>query len=102
MRLLKAAVYIMGVLLVAGTIFLIVAIAWRAAQLPAAGGRGFAELAVGVGRGAVVTSMELAGDRLAVAVEAEGGPEIIVIDVRRGAVVGRVRLKAGGGSSPGD
>lgn len=90
-RLLKRTVYIMGVLLVAGTIVLIAAIIWKASQLPQ-GARGFEPLDVAVPAGATVRSVEVVGDRMTVAVEAGEASEIIIIDLRRGEVHGRVRL----------
>jgi hypothetical protein len=95
-RLLKAAVYIMGVLLVAGTILLIGAIIWKASRLPASVARGFEPLEVTVPAGGSVRSVEIVGDRMAVAVESPEGTEIVIIDLRRGTVAGRVRLTPAG------
>ena len=98
-RLLKRTVYIMGVLLVAGTIVLVAAIIWKASQLPAAAQRGFDTLDVAVPAGAAVRSVDIVGDRMTVAVEAGQASEIIIIDLRRGQVHGRVRLRPGAPSA---
>ena len=104
-RLLKAAVYIMGVMLVLGTILLIGAIVWKASHLPAGGGAGpFGNLDVAVPAGAAVRSVEIDGNRMAVTIEAAQS-EIVIVDLRRGEVVGRIRLtpegeSAGGATSP--
>jgi hypothetical protein len=93
--LLKGAVYTMGVMIVVGTIILIVGIIWKASQLPAGpgtGAGGFEALDIAVPAGAVVRSVDIDGERMAVTVEA-GSSEIIIIDLRRGEVVGRVRLR---------
>jgi hypothetical protein len=98
--LLKAAVYTMGVLIVVGTIVLIAGIIWKASQLPAASTAGpaaFDALDIAVPAGAAVGSVEIDGDRMAITLE--GGPEIvpeiIVVDLARGEVVGRIRLTPG-------
>jgi hypothetical protein len=96
--LLKTAVYTMGVLIVVGTIVLIAGIIWKASQLPAtptAGAAAFEALDIAVPAGAAVGSVEIDGDRLAITLD--GGPgEIIIVDLRRGEVVGRIRLDPGG------
>lgn len=101
-RLLKGAVYTMGLLLVAGTILLIGAIVWKASRLPATSVRGFEPLDVAIPAGAGVKSVEIAGDRMAVSVEGDGGAEIIIIDLKRGELAGRVRLTPGEPPAAGD
>jgi hypothetical protein len=94
--LLKAAVYTMGVLIVVGTIVLIAGIIWKASQLPAASTAGLAAfdaLDISVPAGAAVGSVEIDGDRMAITLE--GAPEIVIVDIRRGEVVGRIRLEPG-------
>lgn len=91
--LLKAAVYTMGVLIVVGTIALVAGIIWKASQLPAASTAGpaaFDALDIAVPAGSSVGSVEMDGDRVAITLQ--GAPEIIIVDVRRGEVVGRIRL----------
>ena len=94
--LLKAAVYIMGILIVVGTIVLVAGIIWKASQLPAAstaGAEAFEALDIAVPAGAAVGSVEIDGDRMAITLE--GAPEIIIVDLARGEVVGRIRLEPG-------
>ena len=94
--LLKAAVYTMGVLIVVGTILLVAGIVWKASQLPAssrAGPAAFDALAVAVPAGAAVGSVEIDGDRMAITLE--GAREIIIVDIGRGEIVGRIRLEMG-------
>ena len=95
--LLKAAVYTMGVLIVVGTIILIAGIIWKASQLPAdstAGAAAFDALDIAVPAGAAVGSVEIDGNRMAITLEGapEIIPEIIIVDLARGEVVGRIRL----------
>ena len=95
-RLLKWAIYIMSALLVIGTIVVAVTIAKRASKLGQSGQAAFDVLDVAIGDGAEVGHIELDGDRMAVHVrKADGGPgEIVIINVRRGRLDGRVRLRA--------
>jgi hypothetical protein len=97
-RLLKAAVTIMGVLLVVGTMVLVGAIIWKASRLPAtttAAGGGFETLDIAVPEGATVRSLAIDGDRMAVTIAA-AQDEIVVVDLNRGEVVGRIRLVPAG------
>ena len=97
-RLLKAAVTVMGVLLVLGTMVLVGAIIWKASRLPAtttAAGGGFETLDIAVPEGATVRSLAIDGDRMAVTVEA-AQDEIVIVDLSRGEVVGRIRLTPDG------
>jgi hypothetical protein len=96
-RLLKAAVSIMGVLLVVGTMVLVGAIIWKASRLPATtttGTAGFEAFDIAVPAGSTVRSVEMDGDRMAVTI-AGARDEIVVLDLRRGEVVGRIRLAPG-------
>ena len=108
--LLKAAVAIMAVMLVVGTIVLIAGIIWKASQLPAGSGASAGEpvaafelLDIAVPTGSVVRSVDIDGRRMAVTVEGAMS-EIIIVDISRGEIVGRVRLTpgpaAGAASSP--
>jgi hypothetical protein len=93
-RLLKAAVTIMGVLLVVGTMVLVGAIIWKASRLPAttaAAGGGFEGLEIAVPAGATVRALAIDGDRMAVTLDA-AQDVIVIVDLRRGEVVGRIRL----------
>ena len=102
-RVLKIAVIVMGVLLVAGFAFVLAAIVYQASRLgekatPAVGTVSppmaealASELAIPIG--AEVTTLALDGDRLAVHLKSQAGAEIAVIDVRSGKVLARVKLK---------
>lgn len=101
-RMLKAAVTIMGVMLVVGTIILVAAIVWKASRLSegsATGAGGFPALDIAVPPGASVRSVAIDGDRMAVTLESAPN-EIVIVDIGRGEVVGRIRLKPGG-AAPG-
>ena len=94
-RLLKWAIYIMSALLVIGTIVVIVTIAKRASNLSKTGKAGFEVLDVAIGKGATVSEIDVDGDRMAVHLktgDADAG-EILIINVRRGQLVGRVKLQ---------
>lgn len=92
-RLLKIAIYIMTTLLVIGVIVVAVTIVRRAGKLTATR-TGFAPVEVTVPGEATIERLSLDGDRLAVHVKGRGGDDqILVLDVRRGAVVGRFKLR---------
>jgi hypothetical protein len=99
-RVLRVAVIVMGLLLVGGFAFVLAAIVYQASQ-----GQGGA---VGAGAGmslngveselpipkdATVTSLALDGDRLALHLNSAAGPEVVVVDLKTGKVVARIRLK---------
>jgi hypothetical protein len=102
-RVLKIAVIVMGVLLVAGFAFVLAAIVYQASRLgdkatpavatvsPPMAEALASELAIPIG--AEVTTLALDGDRLAVHLRSQAGAEIAVIDVRSGKVLARVKLK---------
>ncbi len=94
-RLLKWAVIIMGILLVLGTVVVVVTIIYRASNLPQKP-VGFADIEAVIPAGATVRSVELNGDRMAVHVEKDGLGQILIINVRKGRVDGRVVLKPQG------
>jgi hypothetical protein len=99
--LLKAAVTIMGVLLVLGTILLVAAIVWKASRLPessAAGAGSFDAFDIAVPPGGTVHAIAIDGDRMAVTLQGDRD-EIIIVDLRRGAVLGRIGLTAEGAGS---
>jgi hypothetical protein len=104
-RLLKIAVIVMGILLVAGFAFVLAAIVYQASRLgdgaapvgatvsqPMALPEGLAA-ELPIPQGAEVTTLSLDGDRLAVHLKSQAGAEIAVIDLRSGKVLARVRLK---------
>lgn len=97
-RMLKAAVTIMGVMLVVGTVILVIGIVWKASQLPkgsATGARTFPALDIAVPPGASVGSLAMDGDRMAVTLDTAPN-EIVIIDIGRGQEIGRIRLMPGG------
>jgi hypothetical protein len=103
-RILKWAVVIMGIMLVVGFIAVIFIIALRAVQLGEPGGsgdtisqspHGFARLDVEIERNTLISQIELNGDRMAIHVTHDAGDEIILIDIRTGQLLGRVRLVEG-------
>ncbi len=91
----------MGILLVLGTILLVAGIVWKASRLPetaAAGAGSFEAFDIAVPPGAAVHSVIIDGDRMAVTLEGERD-EIIIVDLRRGQVLGRIGLTAEGAAS---
>ncbi len=91
-RVLKAVVIGLGVLIVAGLVALLTAVVLR-------GGGGSRALPaeeamhVVLPEGAVVEEMRVSGNTLALRVRlADGGREIIIIDARKGRVVRRIRI----------
>jgi hypothetical protein len=92
LKVLEAAVYIMGGLLVLMVFGLLGGIAWKLTHRAAAPGVSERALDIAVPEGATVGAMTLDGDRLAVHVLAGGKSEIIVVDTRKGAVLSRIKL----------
>ncbi len=91
-RVLKAVVIGLGVLIVVGLIALLTAVVLR-------GGGGSRALPaekamhVPLPKGAVVEEMQISGNTLALRLKLpQGGREVIVIDAKRGHVIRRVRL----------
>jgi hypothetical protein len=100
MRALKLLVVVMGLLLVAGTAALIIAVIDRASHRAAAptpapvAGRGFDRAVIDLPAGARVLGSEAVGDRLAVRIGlADGGEVLILIDPRTGARLGTIELR---------
>ncbi len=92
-RLLKWAIYIMSALLVIGVIVVGVTIAKRAGNLPAGGRAGFGELDVAIPTGASVSRIAIDADRMAIHVKPpDGREEIVIVNIRRGRIEGRVKL----------
>ena len=101
-RVLKIAVIVMGVLLVAGFAFVLAAIVYQASRpaqdasvtaAQAVPGQGVVSIDLPVAAGTAVSAMSLDGNRLAVHLNGPAGPEIAVIDLATGKVVAHVRLK---------
>jgi hypothetical protein len=87
-RFLLYTVYIMGVVLVLLLIALIAGIIWKARSRGVEVKAEVPSVDVGLPAGAEVSGMQLDGDRLAI----HAGDEIIIVDLRRNAVVSRVKL----------
>ena len=96
-RLLKWAIYIMSALLVIGVIVVGVTIARRANNLSAGGPAGFGELNVAIPVGASVSRIAIDADRMALHIKPAGGSgeEVVIVNIRRGRIEGRVKLTPG-------
>lgn len=99
-RILKIAVVVMGIMLIVGFMIVVVTIAYRAMKLgedapstnPAPNKHGFSRLDVEVERDTLISQIELDGNRMAVHVTKDSADEILIIDIRRGELLGRVKL----------
>ncbi len=92
MRALKIAVAVMGVLIVAGTVALVVGVVRRgpgpsAAALPPA-----VTAVLQEPEGTRITGIAAVQDRLALQLQGGGGDRVVLVDVRTGAVAGRITL----------
>jgi len=87
----KAAVYIMGLLIVIGAVMLVAAIVMKAEHGKTATA-GFGDLKVAVPAGASITGSRLDGDRLVIDISSPEGGEVVIVDVKKGVVLGRVKL----------
>lgn len=90
LKFLEAAVYIMGGLLVLMFVVLIGGIAWKVTHRGETPVPEAKLIELGLPAETRVNQMTLDGDRLAI----DTGPEIIVVDVRKGAVISRIKLRA--------
>ena len=91
-RAIKAAVYIMGVLIVIAAVALVAAIVMKAERGGKMAAAGFGDLEVAVPAGATVTGSRLDGDRLVIDMSSPRGGEVVIVDVKKGRVLGRVKL----------
>lgn len=108
-RLLKVAVVVMGVMLLAGLAAVIAGMIYQASKVgkkpssvaaQAAAGNGIADAgALTLPEGGAVSSMALDGDRLAVHLTAPGGGEIAIVDLTTGKVLSRIKLQTGPASA---
>ena len=89
LKFLELAVYIMGGLLVLMFVGLIGGIAYKLATRGQSPPPETRTMALGLDPGTLVGQMVLDGDRLALNTDTE----IIVIDIRKGTIVARIRLK---------
>jgi hypothetical protein len=97
-RVLKIAVIAMGILLVGGFAFVLGTIVYQASRGGQDRGTSAAELSgaeaeLPIPKDATVTSMSLDGERLALHLNSATGAEIIVLDLKSGTVISRVKLK---------
>lgn len=90
LKFLEAAVYIMGGLLVLMFVVLIGGIAWKVTHRGETPAPEAKLLELGLPAETRVNQMTLDGDRLAI----DTGTEIIVVDVRKGAIISRIKLHA--------
>lgn len=90
LKFLEAAVYIMGGLLVLMFVGLIGGIAWKIANRGETPVPEAKLIELGLPPETKINQMTLDGDRLAI----DTGTEIIVVDVRKGVVVSRIKLRA--------
>jgi hypothetical protein len=103
MRALRLLVVVLGVLLVGGTLSLVVAIIVRVphpsesgpqARAPAPSRAAPFDAAFDLPAGAVIQSVQPAGERLAVRlVLPDGGQEIVILDLGSGARIGTIELR---------
>ncbi len=102
-RVLKAVVIGLGLLIVIGVVALIVGLFWRASKMGEGGGKPAATVAapsalsgpVSLPRGAEVAEMATAGDRVVLRLRlADGTTRLLFVDPRAMAVVGQLDLRA--------
>lgn len=97
-RILKITVIVMGILLVGGFAFVLATIVYQASRISNADAvsphvSGGVETELAIPSDATVTSLALDGDRLALHLSTPNGQELLVIDLKSGKVIVRVRLK---------
>ena len=93
----KGVVIFLGILLVLGFVVIFSTIIYRSVKLAegkdvSTTKRGFAPLEVSVAADSAVTGIDVDGNRMAVHTRGAEGEEILVIDIRRGELLGRVKL----------
>lgn len=97
-RLLKYLVLILGVLLIGCFVAVFAIIGYRLAHPRAKTGQAeIKEIALPIGAGAHLGQFVLDGDRMALHLNGKEGAEVVVVDVRRGLILSRVKL---GGPPP--
>lgn len=97
---LKWAIIIMSTLIVVILTVIVSTIIYRAVKSGDGGSRkssstqGFGIVDLDVSQGAKIADTKLDGRKLTVIINSKtGGDEVVIIDVRSGAIVGRIRLK---------
>lgn len=100
-RILKFAVVFMGILLIVGFMVVVITIGYRAVKLgqnetpgvtTSSDRHGFGRLDVEVEPDTLISQIELDGNRMAVHVTKDAADEILIIDIKTGELIGRVRL----------
>jgi len=97
---LKWSIIIMSTLIVVILMVIISTIIYRAVK-PDDGGRGkvssvqgFGTVDLGVSKGAKISDVKLDGKKMTIVINnGSGSDEVVIIDVRSGAVLGRIRLQ---------
>ena len=89
-KLLVRAVYIMGIMLVVMFLILIGGIILKIVNKPAKVEFAPAAIDLGLAPGESVQAVNLDGDRLAITT----GTEIIIVDIRKNAVISRIAIKS--------
>ena len=93
MRLLKYVVIVLGVLLIGCFVAVFAVIGYRLANPRAATSRAdINEIELPIGAGMQLGQIAMDGDRMAMHLKGEGGEEVIVLDVRQGRILSRVKL----------
>jgi hypothetical protein len=92
-RLLKYLVIVLGVLLIGCFVAVFAIIGYRLAHPRATTGQAeVKEIALPVGAGTQLGQFVLDGDRMALHLNGKDGEEVVVVDVRRGLILSRVKL----------
>jgi hypothetical protein len=92
-RLLKYLVIVLGVLLIGCFVAVFVIIGYRLAIPRAKTSEAeIKEIALPAGAGTQLGELALDGDRMALHLKGKAGEEVIVLDVRRGVILSRVKL----------
>ena len=93
MRALKYLVIVLGVLLIGCFVAVFAIIGYRLAHPRAATSQAeVKEVALPVGAGTQIGQLVMDGDRMALHLSGKDGEEVVVIDVRRGLILSRVKL----------
>jgi hypothetical protein len=92
MKALRAAVIVMGVLIVAGVVVLAVALAQKFGTAASLGGTAAAIPALDEPAGTRIAGTSLSGERLVLQLTGGGPDRVVVFDLARGRVTGRVTL----------
>jgi hypothetical protein len=92
-RLLKYVVIVLGVLLLGCFVAVFAVIGYRLANPRAETSRAnINEIELPIGAGMQLGQIAMDGDRMAMHLKGEGAEEVIVLDVRRGRILSRVKL----------